>query len=36
MTASGKPVVYSWISGTDAVLCTYRKWAESTLFSAIS
>src|SRR3990170_4113424 len=36
MTASGKPVVYSSISGTVAVLCTYRKWAESTLFSAIS
>jgi hypothetical protein len=31
MTASGKPVVYSSISGTVAVLCTKRKWAESTL-----
>ena len=36
MTASGKPVVYSSISGTVAVLWTKRKWAASTVFSAIS
>ena len=36
MTASGKPVVYSSISGTVAVLCTKRKCAASTVFSAIS
>ena len=34
--ASGKPVSYSSIVGTVAVLCTKRKWALSTAFSAIS
>src|SRR5918995_6583018 len=36
ITASGNPVVYSSSVGTSAVLCTNRKWAESTAFSAIS
>jgi hypothetical protein len=36
MIASGNPVVYSSSSGTVAVLCTNRKCAESTAFSAIS
>src|SRR5947207_10837123 len=32
----GKPVSYDSSSGTVAVSCTNRKWAESTPFSAIS
>ena len=34
--ASGPSVSYNSTSGTSSVLCTYRKWAESTWFSAIS
>src|SRR5690606_21917742 len=36
MTASGNTVVYSSSSGTVAGLWTWRKWAASTAFSAIS